>query len=390
MGRRVACREYAAFGRAHPGGPTMTAGTVILLAAGLVVLVVGAEVFVRGASRVAVLMGISPLVIGLTIAAFGTSTPELAVTLQSALTGSADLALGNVVGSNICNILLILGISALATPLVVHAQLVRIDVPVMVGVSLLTLGLALDGVISRFDGILLVLLAVGYTVFLFRQSRISGTTDHAVTEEFDVAEPDEEPGLSASLPFNLLLIPVGIGLLVVGGRWLVSGAVTIAQTFGVSELVIGLTVVAVGTSLPELATSLIAILRGERDLAVGNIVGSNIFNLLFVLGLAGAVAPGGIPIAPAALRFDLPVMIAVAVACLPIFFSGHRIARWEGLLFLSYYVAYTVYLVLASASHAALPAYSSVMAGFVLPLTALTLMVVGVRAWRRQRPSAPV
>ena len=368
----------------------MTAGTVILLVAGLVVLVAGAELFVRGASRVAVLRGISPLVIGLTVASFGTSTPEAAISLQAALSGSADLALGNVVGSNIANILLILGVSALATPLVVHGQLVRIDVPVMVGVSLLTFVLALDGVISRLDGILLVLLAVGYTTFLFRLSRVSGSTVHAVTEEFAGDEDDEaEPGITDSLRFNIFLIPIGIVFLVIGGRWLVSGAVTIAEAFGVSELVIGLTVVAIGTSLPELATSLIAIFRGERDLAVGNIVGSNIFNLLFVLGLVGAIAPGGIPIPPPALNFDLPVMIVVAVACLPIFFSGHRIARWEGLLFLSYYVAYTVYLILASTDHASLPAYSNVMVGFVLPLTALTLLIVAVRAWRRQRPSAP-
>lgn len=361
----------------------MTTATVLLVVGGLVVLVVGAEIFVRGASRVAVLMGISPLVIGLTVAAFGTSSPEVAVAVQSAYAGAGDLALGNVLGSNICNILLILGISALVVPLVVHEQLVRIDVPVMVGVSFLTLGLALDGEVSRIDGLILVALAVWYTVFLFRLSSKGATAPGVVDADVDVPEA----GLAASLPFNLMLIPVGLALLILGGRWLVSGAVTIAEAYGVSELVIGLTVVAIGTSLPELATCLIAIYRGERDMAVGNIVGSNIFNLLFVLGIASVVAPSGIPVPDAAIRFDIPVMIAVAVACLPIFFSGHRIARWEGMLFLAYYVAYTVYLILSSTQHDSLPAFSWVMAGFVLPLTALTLLVIGVRAWRRQSSS---
>ena len=184
---------------------------------------------------------------------------------------------------------------------------------------------------------------------------------------------------------NIGLVIVGLVLLVVGARWLVDGAVSIARALELSELVIGLTIVAVGTSLPEVATSVIASLRGERDIAVGNIVGSNLFNILAVLGLSAVVAPNGVNVPVAALQFDIPFMIAVAVACLPIFFTGYRIARWEGALFLAYYVAYTIYVILDAAKHDALPAYSTVLLEFAVPLTAVTLGLLAVRAWRAGR-----
>jgi cation:H+ antiporter len=353
--------------------------TLGLLIAGLLLLVGGAEIFVRGAAALAALAGISPLVIGLTVVAFGTSAPEVAVSVQSALTGAADLALGNVVGSNICNILLILGLSATVAPLIVAHQLVRLDVPVMIGVSLLVLLFGFDGAIGPWDGAVLFAGAIGYTTFLVVQSRKESNA--AVKQEY--AAETEGENLAPARPLaSLGLILVGLALLVLGSRWLVGGAVEIAQAFGVTELVIGLTVVAVGTSLPELATSVIATLRGERDIAVGNIVGSNIFNILLVLGISGVVAPEGIPVPAAALRFDIPVMIAVSIACLPILFTGHRIDRWEGLLFLGYYVAYTSYLVLASSRHEALPMFSGIMVLFVIPLTLLTLFVVLIRSFR--------
>jgi cation:H+ antiporter len=178
-------------------------------------------------------------------------------------------------------------------------------------------------------------------------------------------------------------ILIGLGLLVIGARWLVDGAVALAKALGVSELVIGLTIVAAGTSLPEVATSILAALRGERDIAVGNVVGSNIYNILAILGLSAIVTPGGITVAPAAVSFDIPVMIAVTLACLPIFVTGHLIARWEGFLFVGYYVAYALYLVLASLEHDALPLFSATMMAYVLPLTAVTLLVLYVRAARR-------
>jgi cation:H+ antiporter len=356
--------------------------TGILFIIGLVALIVGAELLVRGAARLAVGFGISPLVVGLTVVAFGTSSPELAVSIGAALSGQADIALGNVIGSNIFNVLFILGVSALIGALVVAQQLIRLDVPLMIGVSFLLLLLGLDGRIGRLDGLLLFAGVVIYTVFAIRQSR---KESKPVVAEYDHEYGQERrTGLWQALR-SIGLVIVGLLLLVVGARWLVDGAVSIARALELSELVIGLTIVAVGTSLPEVATSVIASLRGERDIAVGNIVGSNLFNILAVLGLSAVVAPNGVYVPSAALEFDIPFMIAVAVACLPIFFTGHRIARWEGALFLAYYVAYTIYVILDAAMHDALPAYSTVLLEFAVPLTALTLGVLAVRAWRAGR-----
>jgi cation:H+ antiporter len=252
----------------------------------------------------------------------------------------------------------------------------------MIGVSLLTLLLALDGSVGRADGLLLVGGIVVYTVFAIRQSRREAA---AVRAEYAEALTGEPP-LPRSRPLrDAAAIASGLVLLILGARWLVAGAVAAAAALGVSELVIGLTIVAVGTSLPELATSVLAAARGQRDIAVGNVVGSNLFNLLAVLGLGSTVAPDGVPVARTAVTFDLPVMIAVAVACLPIFFTGHRISRWEGWLFLGYYGAYVGYLVLASTAHAALPAFSATLAWFALPLTAVTLAVLAARAARAAR-----
>jgi cation:H+ antiporter len=342
---------------------------------GLVLLVGGAELLVRGASRLASTVGLSPLVIGLTVVAFGTSAPELFISVTSAWRGQADLALGNVVGSNIFNVLFILGISALVTPLVVSARLVRLDVPVLIVVSALVWALGLDGRIGRVDGALLVAGLVGYTVFTVVQSRRESA---AVRAAFARQFGPSSPGVAAAVP--LVAVIAGLGLLVLGSRWLVASAVEMAQRLGVSELLIGLTIVAAGTSLPEVATSVVAALRGERDIAAGNIVGSGIFNVLAVLGLTAMSAPAGVAVAAAALRFDIPVMVAAAVACLPIFFTGHLIARWEGALFLAYYLAYTSYLLLVAIHHAALPAFGHALAFFVVPLTVITLAVATARS----------
>ncbi len=350
-----------------------------LFVLGLVLLVAGAELLVRGASRLAARLGISPLVIGLTVVAFGTSTPELAVSVQAGLAGQADIAVGNIVGSNIFNVLFILGLAALIVPLVVAQQLVRIEVPLMIGVSVLFLVMALDGRISGFDGMLLFAGIVAYTVFTVRQSRKESA---AVQAEYAREYGDGQSAERGRLPLQIALIVAGLVLLVLGAHWLVGGAVAIARHFGVSELIIGLTIVAAGTSLPEVATSIVAALRGERDIAVGNVVGSNIFNILAIAGIASMVTPGGLEVAPALIRFDIPVMIAVALACLPIFASGHLIARWEGALFLGCYAAYVLYLILAATQHAALPSFSAAMLGFVLPLTAVTLIVLLARAGR--------
>ena len=350
--------------------------TVVRFVAGGVLLVAGAELLVRGASRLAIGLGISPLVIGLTIVAYGTSSPELAVSIGSAYGGAADLAMGNVVGSNVFNVLLILGLSALIAPLVVAQPLVRRDVPLMIATSVLVLVLALDGRIGRLDGLLLTTGTIAYTVFLIRQSRRDPPQIQAEYEEAFGR------GRSRARPWvvHAGLAVLGLALLLAGARWLVEAAVTTATLLGVSELVIGLTIVAAGTSLPEVATSVMASLRGERDIAVGNVVGSNIFNILAVLGVTAAIAPEGVRVAPGALTFDIPVMIAVAVATLPIAFTGYAIVRWEGAVFLAYYVAYLLYLVLDATAHAAVAPFSAAMTWFVLPLTGLTLAVVTWRA----------
>ncbi len=319
--------------------------------------------------------------IGLTIVAFGTSSPELAVSVMSASTGQADIALGNVVGSNIFNVLFILGLAAVIVPLIVAQQLIRLDVPIMIGVSVLLLLLGLDGRIGRGEGVLLFVGIIAYTIFQIVQARRekSAAVKEEYAHEYAVAAP---PNRMAVWAINLTLIVAGLILLVLGSRWLVDGATAVATALGVSQLIIGLTIVAAGTSLPEVATSVIASIRGERDIAVGNVVGSNIFNILAVLGLSAIASSGGIAVSDEAIQFDIPFMIAVAAACLPIFFTGGVIARWEGWLFLGYYAAYVVYLALYAVASPSLESFNLVMLLFVVPLTVVTL---GIGLWRSLR-----
>ncbi|WP_280552533.1 calcium/sodium antiporter [Halomonas sp. 25-S5] len=349
--------------------------TLLVFVAGLMLLILGAEGLVRGASRLATRDGMSPLIIGLTVVAFGTSSPELAVSLKAALDDQAGIAMGNVVGSNIFNVLFILGVSALIVPLAVAQQLIRFDIPLMVGLSLAVLLLAMNGSVGRLDGGLLVAGLGAYLVFLFLQNAKAPSAE---------AAPDGESA-PASLGINLLYVGGGLAMLVLGSRWLVDGAVSFAQSLGISEQVIGLTIIAAGTSLPEVVTSIIAALRGERDIAVGNVVGSNVFNILGVLGLTGLLAPSGIAVSDAMLGFDIPVMIVVALACLPICFTGGVINRWEGGVLLAYYLAYTLYLILAATQHDALQAFSASLIYFALPLTALTLVMLAMQDHRRRR-----
>ncbi|WXL26678.1 calcium/sodium antiporter [Ectopseudomonas mendocina] len=363
----------------------MTIMTFVYLVAGIALLVAGAEVLVRGAAKLAAQLGIPPLIIGLTVVAFGTSAPETAVSVQAAVEGSGDLAIGNVVGSNIANVLLILGLTALVAPLLVSRQLIRLDVPIMIGASLLTFALAWDGQLGKIDGAILFAGIIAYTAFLIYYSRRDANSAADANDEFAKEFGDTKSKKPNAWLINLSLIVVGLVLLVVGSNFLVEGAITLARALGISELVIGLTVVAVGTSLPELATSLLAAFKGERDIAVGNIVGSNIFNLLCVLGLSALVAPLPINVSANALAFDFPVMIGVALACLPIFFAGYCINRWEGLLFLAYYVAYTAYLITSSTGQAFATTLSHAMLGYVIPLTAVSLIVIVGRAWKKQR-----
>ena len=357
----------------------MDALSVLLFSVGLLCLIAGAEALVRGASRLAALFGISPLIIGLTVVAYGTGSPERNGQLRASTVNQIDLAVGNVVGSNIFNVLFILGLSALVRPLVVHDQLVRIDVPIMILASGLLFFLSLDGTIGAVDGIAMIAAIIGYTFLLIQLGRRQRKTT-LENSLHSHSKRDRNSWIG-----NALLIVAGIGLLILGSRWLVRGAVSLAHAFGVSELVIGLTIVAAGTSLPEVATSVVAGLKGERDIAVGNVVGSNIYNICAVLGTAAIVAPDGLAVPSAALSFDIPVMVVVAIACLPIFFATATVTRWEGALFFGYWVAYTAYVVLAAAQHDKVDEYGRVMFFFVIPLTFITVSVVLFREWRSRK-----
>jgi cation:H+ antiporter len=351
---------------------------LLLVVVGLVALTIGAEALVRGAAGLAGRLGISPLVVGLTVVAFGTSSPELAVSVLAASRGEPDIAVGNVIGSNIFNVFVILGLSAIVAPLIVQARLVRIDVPMVIAVSLAAWAFAADGIIGRIEAGLLFLGLIAYVAWTVRSARRER-----------IKEPENGVGASRldAMWLQIVFIIAGLGLCVAGSRWFVDGSVSLARALGVGELVIGLTIVAAGTSLPELATSAMAAARGHRDIAVGNVLGSNLFNILGVLGLSGLIAPP--EVAAQAVRVDLPVMLFAALACVPVFISGLRISRGEGVMFLVLYGAYTAWLVLAGlgSPHARVVGLVGIVA-LALPLTAV--MVVGaVLRKTRAEPGAP-
>lgn len=328
---------------------------IFQLLAGFVLLLVGAEVLVRGASRLAAAIGMSQLVIGLTVVALGTSAPEFAVSLQSALSGSVDLAIGNAVGSNILNTLLILGISALVIPLAVSKDVMRVDFPVMLIATAGLYYLAMDGVLSLIDGLILFSTMVAYLTWLVwcserRRRKRKRDDARAINAAGEIQA--ETPKTLLSVVFNLVLVVVGLGLLIYGCDLFVDACVKTARTLGVSELMIGLTIVSLGTSLPELLTCLVAALRGHRDIAVGNVVGSNLFNILGVLGLTAIVANNGLPVAAAAISFDIPVAIGAVLLCIPVFITGWKISRKEGALMVACYAAYIIYLISAHSGQA--------------------------------------
>lgn len=355
--------------------------TILFFILGLLLLIAGAELLVRGASRLASSFGVSPLVIGLTIVAIGTASPEIAVSLQAAVKGQGDLTLGNVLGSNIFNILFILGITSILTPIVIAKQLIRKDAPILLGISLLTFFFAMDGSISKTDGIILLIGLLAYFVFVIRESR---KESKAVQNEYAEEYATKQKPTSKNVLINLVFIIIGLGLLVVGSNWLVQSAVQIAQALGVSELVIGLTIVAIGTSLPEVATSVIAALKKESDIAVGNAIGSNIFNLLGVLGLGAFLAPQGISVSNQVLQVDLPVMVFVALVTLPIFYIDNRISKLEGGLLLSYYVLYIAYILIKVSGSSLLPSITQIVT-FFAPITFIALVVIATQSYRQKR-----
>lgn len=344
---------------------------ILYFVLGLGLLTLGGHLLVTGASEVAKKFGVPALIIGLTVVAYGTSAPEVAVSVKSAMAGQVDIAVGNVVGSNIFNVLFILGVSALILPLVVSSQIVKIETPIMIGVSLVAAAFAWDGRISFAESIILTGGLVAYTflqVWLARRS----PKDALAAQE---AEALASSGKGKPIWFHVGFIVVGLVLLVVGSRYLVDAAVYMARLMEIDEVVIGLTIVAAGTSLPEVATSIIAAVKGERDIAVGNVVGSNIFNILGALGISGLASGQGLEVQAGVLAFDLPIMVAVAFACLPIFFTGSRIARFEGFGFVAYYGIYLTFLIAKAKDHTGLAQLELAFWYFVLPITVVTILI---------------
>ncbi len=352
---------------------------VLAIIAGFILLIAGAELVVRGASGLALAVGIPSLIIGLTVVAFGTSAPELAVSIKASIADQAGITLGNVIGSNIFNILFVLGASALIMPLRASSQLVRLDVPIMIIASGLVWVFAIDNLITRAEGLLFIIGIIAYNIILFYTAKKS---DSVSLQEIENAQA--KPKVKIKLSRCIFFVVVGLFMLVAGAQSLVWGSVQIAQMLGVSQLVIGLTIIAAGTSLPEAATSIIASIRGERDIAIGNIVGSNIFNIFAVLGISSTIAPNGVSVERTALEFDIPVMVAISLVCLPIFFTGGRISRTEGSLLFAYYIAYLTLLILTSMNYENLTVFKNAMIWFVVPLGALGLIPSAVLLFKRQ------
>lgn len=349
--------------------------TLFLLIGGIALLVAGAEGLVRGAQHMAYRAGITPVVVGLTVVAFGTSAPELVVSVRAALMGAADIAVGNVVGSNLFNLLVILGLASVLTPLAIERQLARVDVPLMIVVSVVCWLLAMDGTLSHLEGVALSTGIVVYTGALIAHAR---TVHRRVPEH---AEGDAGEAKPTTVWHSVFLVAFGIGALSLGARMLIVGATTLAQVLGVSELVIGLTIVAGGTSLPEVATSVVAAIRGQRDIAIGNVVGSNIFNLLAVLGAAALFAPAGLPVSRAVLQFDFAIMVVVSMLCLPVVLSGMVISRRVGAAFLAYYGCYITFILLQATAHPATRTFGFIVLAVAISSTCIlvTGLVVGVR-----------
>jgi len=308
---------------------------VILLLLGLILLFIGAEGLIRGSSALALRFGISPLVVGLTVVAFGTSSPELVVSINSSLEGNGGIALGNIIGSNICNIALILGTSALIKPLIVQAQVVKREIPIMIAVSILLFILSLNNEISRLEGLIFFAGIIVYIIISIYLSKKEKNSE--VKKEFEKNITKQTRKLWKSVVFVI----AGLGLLAVGAKIFVDGAVAAAERMGVSQVVIGLTIVAIGTSLPELITSVVAAFKNEADIAIGNIVGSNVFNILSILGVTAIINP--VSTSDAGL-IDFSLMLLTAILLLPLSWSGYKLSRWEGGFFFAGYVIYMLYL----------------------------------------------
>lgn len=344
--------------------------TVFWFIIGLLSLIVGAELLVRSASKLAASLGVTKLVIGLTVVAFGTSAPELAVGIEAGIKNQTDILLGNVIGSNFTNTLLILGLSALIMPLRVHRNLIRFDLPVMIGATILLIVLSYNLILTTTECFILIIFLVGYLVALVR---FSGKTDFTKKE-----------ALKAGSPWmNALLTFTGLIMLIAGARWLVESATIFAEMAGISELIIGLTVVAIGTSLPEIVTSVLAAVRGEKDLAVGSIIGSNILNILSVIGISGLFT-SYIPVQQTLINIDMMILLGISILCVPFFYSGKIISRTEGAILFSCYLLYLTYLYLDSMQSNLISQFINGIFYGVIPAVVIYSVVVVVIEMRKK------
>ena len=322
----------------------MSIGALFTFLFGLVVITVGSEILLKGASKIASMLNIRPIVIGLTVVSIGTSLPELAVGITAIGEGAADIAVGNIAGTNIVNILFILGLSAAIRPLPLHLNSIKTEIYTMIFAAVLLFVLSLDGNLSTWDGLLLVLLGIIYLAIVVRTSKNeSPKVQKEFQQEFEPVTSIEKSDYKV-WTWNFMLLFCGIIATIYGAEKLIDGSVAIAQYFGMSDAVIGLTIVAIGTSAPELATTIVATFKNERDVAIGNLLGSSIINIFIILGITGIFTPNGISVSDDILWFDLPLAALVALICYPVFKSDQMVSRKEGILFVSLYVLYISYL----------------------------------------------
>jgi cation:H+ antiporter len=369
---------------------------VFLVLVGLLTLFGGGEFLVKGASSAATAWGMSRLLVGLTIVAIGTSAPEMAISIDAVFSDKSEIAFGNIVGSNISNVLLILGLTALVVPIAVHRAVALREIPIMIGVSLLFFLLSFDGHLGRIDGLVLILTMIAFLYHQFASMRkVRKLMAQKVDEEINIdlceipeienkgsKQEDVKPSLAIQSLKNIVLIFFGAALLWVGSNWLVDGASGIASALGVSELVIGLTIVAIGSSSPEIVTSLIAALRGQPEMAIGNVLGSNISNLALVGGTMVTLSHGMV-VPTQSIQFDMPIMLATAFACLPICLTGNLIDRWEGTMFLACYVCYIGFL-FAKSYLTDFPGTDRLSVPIVITLVVFTLLAMLSRSRRRR------
>ncbi len=322
----------------------MSFTAVITFLFGLIVITAGAEILLKGASKIAALLHIRPIVIGLTVVSIGTSLPELAVGLTAVGEGAGDIAVGNIAGTNLVNILFILGLSAAIRPLPLNLKSIRTEIYTMIIAALLLLLLSLDGRLSLWDGMVMVLSGVLYLVIIIRTSRNEPFhVQMEFRERYETPAQYEKKDIRV-WGWNFILLFCGIVTTIYGAHKLIEGAVEMAKYFGMSDAVIGLTVIAIGTSAPELATTLVATIRNERDVAIGNLLGSSIINIFIILGITNIFTPGGINVSSDLLWFDLPLAALVAIVCYPVFKSDQMVSRKEGIAFVGLYIAYIVFL----------------------------------------------